>query len=76
MLDFSGFGTIGLEIHLFSYYDSARVSEPVGHSSIPVTLRSLYCIVLYLSPVLNPVSYDGARLYKAPGRPMLVIGRD
>ena len=35
-----------------------------------------YCIVLYLSPVLNPMSYDGARLYKAPGRPMLVIGRD
>ena len=35
----------------------------------------MYCIVLYLSPVLNPMSYDGARLYKAPSRPMLVIGR-
>ena len=38
--------------------------------------RGLYCIVLYLSPVLNPMSYDGVRLYKAPNRPMLVIGRD
>src|SRR5258705_1235885 len=36
---------------------------------------SLYCIVLYLLPVLNPKSYDGARVLEASGRPMLVIGR-
>ena len=35
-----------------------------------IKLVKLYCIVLYLSPVLNPMSYDGARLYKAPGRPI------
>ena len=35
----------------------------------------LYCIVLYLQPVLNPESYDGARVLEASGRPMLVIGR-
>ena len=34
-----------------------------------------YCIVLYLQPVLNPKSYDGARVLEASGRPMLVIGR-
>ena len=32
--------------------------------------RELYCIVLYLPPVLNPVSYDGARVLEASGRPM------
>ena len=26
-------------------------------------------------PVLNPTSYDGARVLEASGRPMLVIGR-
>ena len=30
--------------------------------------RALYCIVLYLLPVLNPKSYDGARVL---GRPLL-----
>ena len=42
--------------------------------SICVRIEDLvdkHCIVLYLSPVLNPMSYDGARLYKAPGRPMV-----
>ena len=34
-----------------------------------------YYIVLYLLPVLNPKSYDGARVLGASGRPMLVIGR-
>ena len=38
-------------------------------------LKVLYCIVLYLLPVLNPMSYDGARVLEASGRPMLVIGR-
>ena len=38
-------------------------------------LSRLYCIVLYLLPVLNPKSYDGARVLEASGRPMLVIGR-
>ena len=32
-----------------------------------------HCIVLYLQPVLN--RYDGARVLRASGRPMLVIGR-
>ena len=27
------------------------------------------CIVLYLLPVLNPKSYDGARVLEASGRP-------
>ena len=31
----------------------------------------LYCIVLYLLPVLNPKSYDGARVLEASGRPIL-----
>ena len=30
---------------------------------------------MYLQPVLNPKSYDGARVLEASGRPMLVIGR-
>ena len=38
-------------------------------------VRKEYCIVLYLLPVLNPRSYDGARVLEASGRPMLVIGR-
>ena len=38
-------------------------------------MMQLYCIVLYMPPVLNPVSYDGARVLEASGRPMLVIGR-
>ena len=38
-------------------------------------LAELYCIVLYLQPVLNPKSHDGARVLEASGRPMLVIGR-
>ena len=29
-----------------------------------------YCIVLYLQPVLNPKSYDGARVLEASGRPI------
>ena len=32
----------------------------------------LYCIVLYLQPVLNPRSYDGARVLEASGRPILL----
>ena len=35
----------------------------------------LYCIVMYLQPVLNPKSYDGARVLEASGRPWLVKGR-
>ena len=34
--------------------------------------RARYCIVLYFLPVLNPKSYDGARVLEASGRPMLV----
>ena len=41
----------------------------------PQYFGPLYCIVLYLQPVLNPKSYDGARVLEASGRPMLVIGR-
>ena len=37
--------------------------------------KTLYCIVLYLQPVVNPKSYDGARVLEASGRPMLIIGR-
>ena len=40
-----------------------------------IALPKHYCIVLYLLPVLNPESYDGARVLEASGRPMLVIGR-
>ena len=29
------------------------------------------CIVLYLQPVLNPKSYDGARVLEASGRPIM-----
>ena len=38
-------------------------------------IYGLYCIVLYLQPVLNPKSYDGARVLEASGRPLLVKGR-
>ena len=38
-------------------------------------MRQLYCIVLYMQPVLNPKSYDGARVLEASGRPLLVKGR-
>ena len=51
-------------------------TETLGKHWIPQFLNRHYCIVLYLSPALNPMSYGRARLYKAPGRPMLVIGRD
>ena len=37
--------------------------------------NKLYCIVLYLLPLLNAKSYDGAQVLEASGRPMLVIGR-
>ena len=56
--------------------------EIMQHLFLPLAIPRYYayilriCIVLYLSPVLNPKSYDGARLYKAPSRPMLVIGRE
>ena len=49
--------------------------------SKPVTMSGerpgymLYCIVLYLQPVLNSKSYDGARVLEASGRPLLVKGR-
>ena len=33
----------------------------------------LYCIVLYLLPVLNPKSYDGTRVLEASGRPIVVL---
>ena len=33
------------------------------------SVMALYCIVLYLLPVLNPKSYDGARVLEASGRP-------
>ena len=48
-----------------------------GYSEVDLFIRFwvLYCIVLYLLPILNPKSYDGARVLKASGRPMLVIGR-
>ena len=36
---------------------------------------ALYCIVLYLQPVLNPKSYDGALVLEASGRPLLVKER-
>ena len=52
--------------------------RPRVHMKIPTLLAipfPLYCIVLYLQPVLNPKSYDGARVLEASGRPMLVIGR-
>ena len=39
------------------------------------SLQSKHCIVLYLLPVLNPKSYEGARVLEASGRLMLVIGR-
>ena len=32
------------------------------HIAQRYTARALYCIVLYLLPVLNPKSYDGARV--------------
>ena len=47
-------------------------SQPMD---IDIDQEQLYCIVLYLQPVLNPKSYDGARVLEASGRPMLVIGR-
>ena len=46
----------------------------LGGVDVPIK-GILYCIVLYLQPVLNPKSYDGARVLEASGRPMLVIGR-
>ena len=36
----------------------------------------LYCIVLYLQPIPNPKSYDGARVLEASSRrPLRVKGR-
>ena len=41
------------------------------HCTLQSPAGGLICILLYnLSPVLNPMSYDGTRLYKAPGRPI------
>ena len=52
-----------------------RKSEKLKGNRHEYTLRPVYYIVLYLLPVLNPKSYDGARVLEASGRPMLVIGR-
>ena len=48
----------------------------VGHLYKNIAGMS-HCIVLYCvcNPLLNPESYDGARVLEASGRPMLVIGR-
>ena len=47
---------------------TADINLYIRHDNQPVYLLlwvdGMYCIVLYLSPVLNPMSYDGAR----PGR--------
>ena len=53
--------------------EAAAATEPED-SNLTVNLK-LYCIVLYLQPVLNPKSYDEARVLETSGRPMLVIGR-
>ena len=37
----------------------------------PLHCIALHCIVLYLLPLLNPKSYDGARVLEASGRPVL-----
>ena len=39
-------------------------------SPSPAFPLSGYCIALYLLPVLNPKSYDGARVLEASGRPI------
>ena len=51
------------------------LKTPVQPLEFGQTKKLLYCIVLYLLSVLNPKSYDGARVLEASGRPMLVIGR-
>ena len=53
-----------------SYSSEIGLKDPCSHHP-----GKIYCIVLYLLPVLNPKSYDGAQVLEASGRPMLVIGR-
>ena len=53
-------------VALFPWCTMCKLRLPCG---------ALYCIVLYLQPVLNPEIYDGARVLEASGSPMLVIGR-
>ena len=49
--------------------EAADVLAKNAAEGVPLVL---YCIVLYLLPVLNPKSYDGARVLKASGCPLLV----
>ena len=49
-------------------YDGARLYKAPGCPMLAIG-RVLYYIVLYLLPVLNPKSYDGARVLEASGRP-------
>ena len=53
----------------------SRETSILCHETGEVLSIVLYCIVLYLLPVLNPKSYDGARVLEASVLPMLVIGR-
>ena len=46
-------------------HDVKHVSMTYGHWKLETLLWCAMGVNIY-SPVLNPVSYDGARLYKAP----------
>ena len=56
-------------------HSGGSIVIPLICTAPSVQLLRQYCIVLYLQPVLNPKSYDGAGVLEASGRPMLVIGR-
>ena len=60
---------------LLAYLIFVPIALMVGTMVRDLCKRRFNCIVLYLLPVLNPKSYDGARVLEASGRPMLVIGR-
>ena len=56
--------------HAFFAFFLPAVKRLRGRSLKQKGRRSQYCIVLYLLLVLNPESYDGARVLEASGRPM------
>ena len=69
--------TYNYRVHYYSTYKIQLTPARGRQSNMQSNMFefTLYCIVLYLQPVLNPKSYDGARVLEASGRPMLVIGR-
>ena len=68
-----------LDKHSQKDVEIRHVTYPGGGDKIPIdaaiyeheiSTDKLYCILLYLQPVLNPKSYDGPQVLEASSRPL------